>query len=391
LTGNVNKKIKILHVIESLGCGGAERVLTYSLKNIDKDKFSVKVVCLLGLLNFKKELEDSGISVTCLGVKNLYGFHRVIPRLCRLMIKEKPDVVHTQLFFANIYGRIASKIAGVRNIVTTLQNPDYTYEDNGKLTYAIRKFMDKYTGKFCNAAFIAASDFVKKDFEKQLNFKGIEVLHNCVDSSIFSEHGDNLANIKKIELGFDKDDIIVLNVGRLHPQKGQMVLIEAFNLVHKNNNKYKLFIVGNGPLESVLKSRVKELNLEKNTIFLKNRQDIPDIMKISDVFVFPSNYEGLPLALIEAMASGLPVIASKIDVLREIVDDGIDGILVENNDCVKLAEAISNLMGNAELMGRLSRNAREKAIKSFNPMAYAKKLENIYQGLVYKNNKKVCA
>ena len=111
-------------------------------------------------------------------------------------------------------------------------------------------------------------------------------------------------------------------------------------------------------------------------------------MKISDIFVFPSNYEGSSLALVEAMASGLPIIASKIDVLREIVDDGIDGILVENKNRMKLAEAISSLMDNAELRSYLGRNAKEKAVKLFDPIRHAKKLENMYQDLVCKNNKK---
>jgi glycosyltransferase involved in cell wall biosynthesis len=384
-TSKPRKKIKILHIIESLASGGAEKLLTYSLKHVDKNKFSIKVVCLEPLLDLKKELENSGIPVICLNVRNLYHWYCAVPRLLLLIIKEKPDIVHTQLFFANIYGRIASRIAGVRNIVTTLQNPDYTCENNGKFTYIIRKFIDKYTGKFCNAAFIAVSDFVKKDFEKQLNFKNIRVLYNCVDSSVFGKH-DSDADTKRTELGFNKDDSVILNIGRLHLQKGQMFLVEAFNLVYKNNNKCKLLIIGNGPLESVLKNRVKELNLEKNVIFLKNRQDVPDIMKIADVFVFPSIYEGLPLALVEAMAGGLPVIASKIDVLKEIVDDGIDGILVENNDCVKFAETISGLIGNQELKGYLSGNAREKAIRLFSPVEHVRKLENIYWELTCGNN-----
>jgi len=384
LTNESNKKIKILHIIETLGYGGAERVLTYSLKNINRNKFSIKVVCLSGPLNFKKEIEDYGINVICLNAKNLYSFYRIILRLCILIIKEKPDVVHTQLFFANIYGRIASKIAGIKNIITTLQNPDYTYENNGKLTYAIRKLIDKYTGKFYNTAFIAVSDFVKKDFEKQLNFKDIKVLYNCIDNSVFNKH--NNVDTKRIEFGLSNNDIIILNIGRLHPQKGQICLIEAFNLIYKNNNRYKLLIVGNGPLENALKNKAKELSLENVVIFLKNRQDVFDIMGISDIFVFPSIYEGLPLALVEAMASGLPVIASKIDVLKEIVEDGVDGILVENSDYAKLAKAISGLIDNPELRGYLGKNAKEKAIKLFDSTAYAKKIENIYQELVYRNN-----
>lgn len=385
---DAGRKIRILHLIEGLGAGGAERLLTYSLKKIDKNKFSVRVVCLSEPLDLKKELEESGIGVSCLNSKNLYNFINIIPRLYRLIIRERPDIVHTHLFFANIYGRISAKIAGVRNIITSLHNPDYTYESNGRWTYKIRKSIDRHTGRMCNNRFIAVSKFVKKDFEEQLGFKDIKVLYNCIDSSIFGQRDNVIGEDKKKEFGLGKDNPIVLNIGRLHPQKGQLCLIEAFNLVYKRNNKCRLIIIGKGYFKDTLKNKVKELKLERVVVFLEGRKDIPEILKISDVFVFPSLYEGFGIALVEAMASGLPVIASNIDVLKEIVDNNINGILIEKGDHVKLAETISNLIDNAELRHSLGRNAKGKATEVFDAVSYTKKLENIYKELVSENIKK---
>ena len=381
----MKNKIKVLHIIQTLGCGGAENLLKYSLKNIDKNRFSVKVICLSKPLNLKKELEDVGIPVFCLDLNNIYNFGYIIFRLCRLFIKEDPDIIHTHLFFPSIYGRIAGKITGVKRVITTLHNPDYTYENNGRWTYKFRKLLDRYTSRICNNYFIAVSNFVKKDFEKQLGFSDIKVLYNCVDSSIFNRYDSVAAGSKRNEFGFNEDNFIILNIGRLHPQKGQLCLIEAFNLAYKKNNKCRLVIIGSGYLENDLKDKAKKMNLDKEVVFLKDRKDIPGILRMSDIFVFPSLYEGFGIALVEAMASGLPVIASKIDVLKEIVDDGINGILVENNDHIKLSEAISSLIDNIELRHYLSGNAKEKVVKLFDLADYVKKLEDIYQKLICVN------
>lgn len=379
----MKNKIKIFHIIETLGRGGAENLLKYSLKNIDKNKFSVKVICLSKPLNLKEELEGIGVPVFCLKLGNMHNFCYIIFKLYWLLIKEKPDAIHTHLFFANIYGRIAGRIAGIKAVITTLHNPDYSYEDNGKWSYKFRKLIDKYSGRICNDYFVAVSSFVKKDFEKQLGFKNIKVLYNCIDGPVFKQVSLDIANRKKNELGFNEDNVIILNVGRLHPQKGQACLIEAFNLVYKNNNRLRLIIVGKGCLEDELKDKVRKLNLEKEIAFLRDRKDISEILLFSDIFVFPSFYEGFGIALIEAMASGLPVIASNIDVLKELIDNNINGILIEKGDHRKLAETISGLIDNIELRHYLGRNAREKAIKLSDPIRYTKKLEDIYKALVY--------
>jgi len=370
--------IGVLHVIETLESGGAEGLLVRILKNIDKNKFSPKVVCLFNRMDLKDELDKAGIAVFCIYMKNPYEWWKAIISLYKLIKREKIDIIHTHLFFANIYGRIAAKLGGVKSIITTLHNPDYTYEDNGKWTYKFRKFIDKYTGRICNDYFVAVSNFVKKDFEKNMGFKNINVIYNCIDLSKFIQKDRVLSNNKRGEFGFKEDDMILLNIGRLHRQKGQLCLIEAFKLVSTHNDMCRLIIIGKGNMESELKNKVKESGLKDKVMFIKDRDDIPDIMNACDIFIFPSMYEGFGIALIEAMASGLAVIASDIETLREIIDNNSNGVLIEKENHIKLAEAIFKLIKNDNFRFSLGNTARKMAFEKFNLERYVEKLEALY-------------
>ncbi|HAZ10404.1 MAG TPA: hypothetical protein DCY56_04785 [Candidatus Omnitrophica bacterium] len=370
--------INVLHIIETLEPGGAEGLLVHILKNLDRNRFSPKVVCLFNQTALKTELDKAGIPVFCIHMKNPYGWWNAIISLYKLIKREKTNIVHTHLFFANIYGRIAARMAGVRTIFTTLHNPDYTYEDNGRLTYKIRKIIDRYSGRICNTDFIAVSNFVKKDFEKQLGFKNIKVLYNCIEPSIFRPMSKDDANCKRLELGFKEDDLVLINIGRLHPQKGQLCLIEAFKLLNKSAENCKLIILGKGHMEPELRRKVEEYNLGDQVIFLKDRADVPSILVACNIFVFPSIYEGFGIALIEAMASGLAIVASNIESLREIIDDARNGILIEKENHMKLAEAISMLIKDEKMRLSLGEMARKKAFEMFGIKEYVKKLEALY-------------
>lgn len=374
-------KVKVLHLIETLERGGAERLLVCALKNINREEFSPAVVSLFGNIQLKAELEKQGIPVHSLEINSPYYFWQAIWRLYRLIREEHFDIVHTHLFFANIYGRVAARLAGARAVVTTLHNPDYSYEDNGRMTYWIRKVIDKYSGRICNSKFLAVSGFVKRDFERQLGFREIEVLYNCIDSEMLNEQTTFSREKKRGELGVRRGDIVLLTVGRLHPQKGQVYLIDALNIIHQKNKDCKLLIVGQGPLEAELRKKTEALDLLSNVIFLQDRGDVREIMQCADIFVAPSLYEGFGIAVAEAMACGLPVLASDIDTFKEILTDGVDGILFECGNYVKLAEVLLSLMADKAKRDFLGENAKRNARLRFNADTYTRKLEQIYRSL----------
>lgn len=382
------EKIKVLQLIETLGRGGAEGLLVCVLKNIDKDKYSPTVGCLSDRIDLKEDLEEAGIPVFCIGLKSLYRWWQGIYRLYRIIKRGNFDIVHTHLFFANLYGRIASKMAGVPHILTTLHNPDYTYEDNGRVTYKARKLIDKYSGRICNDQFLAVSDFVKRDYERHMGFKNIEVLYNCIDITQFERLNSSLIQKKRAELGFRDDEIILLNIGRLHPQKGQIYLIEALNMVRNKNKKCKLLMVGRGHMEAELQNKANKMGLGGYIKFLKDRKDIFEIMHSCDIFVLPSIYEGFGIALVEAMACGMPVVVSDIDTFKEIVRDNVDGMIVEKENPERLAAAISSLMNDSEKRLHLGESAKKKAMDEFDVKVHLKKLENVYQEVTSNNKHK---
>lgn len=376
------KKIKVLHLIETLGRGGAEGLITRALTNMDRNIFSPMVVYLFGESDMKKELDNGGIPVICLGMKSAYNCWRALLNLYSIMKREKFDIVHTHLFFANLYGRLAAGTAGVPIIATTLHNPDYTYEDNGRISYRIRRFIDGYSGRRYNKIFFAVSNFVKQDFQKNFGFKNIEVLYNCVDSTKFSALERPSINGKRSEFGINDDETVILNIGRLHPQKDQKGIIEAFDIIHKRIQKCKLVIIGKGSMEEELKGEVIRLGLKDNVIFLKDREDVPQIMHCCDIFVSFSAYEGFCISLVEAMASGMPIVASDIGTFREIIRDNFDGVMVKRRNIEGLSESIIALIKDRERSKFLGKNAQRRAAEMFNINDHVTNLQKFYQKLI---------
>ncbi len=357
--------IKILYLCESLNRGGAEQLLLTTLKYLDPSGFSAVVCCIGKKGEIGREIEDLGFKVIELNRKLHICNLAAIFHLAKVLREEKPDILHTHLYFANIFGRVAAKLAGVRRVITTLHNPDYSYEDNGRWTYKVRKAMDKYSGKLCNSAFIAVSGYVKNDFQRQLGFENIKVLHNYLEIDRFKTPQLSEIRRKRDELGVSPDEVLLLNIGRLHPQKGQAQLIDAFAMLCRDHPKAKLAIVGKGVLKNELKDKARALGISSRVMFLENRKDIPEIIHASDIFVFPSLYEGFGIAMAEAMASAKPVIASNIEALKEMARDGVDAILVENNNCAKLSEEISGLIRDRARQIDLGESARNRAASLF--------------------------
>ena len=372
--------IRILYLYEHLEIGGAEQLFLTILKYLNRDKFLPIIYCIGEKGGIGKEIEKLSIQVRSLGKNTCLCNISILFSLVNILRRERPDVLHTNLFLANIYGRLAAKISGVDTVITSLHNPDYSYEDNGRITYKIRKAIDKFTGYFCNSCFIAVSDFVKNDFEKHLGFKNVVVLHNCIDDSRFKKLGVRERTEKRQEIGFKDGDVILLNVARLHPQKGHLFLVDLFKIIHEKDKRYKLIIIGNGTLEKELKDKIAFYGLEDSIKLLKDRRDIPELMSACDIFILPSLYEGFGIVIAEAMASGIPIVANDIPTLREIISDKIDGLLVEmkKENSEAITKTICSLVDDQERRFSIIENARLKAAQMFGAKQYIKKLEDIY-------------
>lgn len=369
------KKIKILHILPNLSQGGAERVCFNILNNLNLEKFSPSLLLFKenGAGNeFKAVLKSKGIEIFSLEKKSLIDLKNFF-KIFKIIKSLKPDIVHTHLG-GDIYGRLAAKLCKTPVIVSTEHNLNY----NEKFSPAYLKTL---SAKYANKIF-AVSEAVRKDAIKryQLNSEKIETIYNGIDLNVFKNEFENLDNIKA--------NYIIGALGRLSEQKGFETLIEAVSIT--SNKNYQVKIAGIGELENDLKNKVKSLNLEERISF-SGSVEAKNFISNLDIFVFPSHWEGLGLAVLEAAALNKPIIASRIDGVREIIDEN-RGFLFTPKDSSDLAKKIDYLIdnfNNLEIKNKI-KAAQEIVVKNFSLEKMINSYENNYQQLFneYENIKR---
>ena len=288
-------------------------------------------------------------------VKHVISFERspikinnlkAIKDLKKIIDKEKFDIIHCHTPMGSVVTRIAAKKArkkGTRVIYTAhgfhfFKGAPIT---NWLMFYPVEKYLSKYTDCLIT---INQEDYklAKKKFKK---CKQIELVHGVgVDESKFNfKLSDEEKHKLRESLGLKDDDFVLIQVGELNKNKNQIMAIKAMEKLVKENSKIHLLIVGKGKLENYYKGKIQEYNLEQNIHMLGYRNDIPKLMKISDVLLSLSYREGLPVNVIEGMIGGLPIIATDRRGQRNLVKDKINGFIVNVNNYKKLAECIEKI------------------------------------------------
>jgi glycosyltransferase involved in cell wall biosynthesis len=316
-------RIKVVHVIWDLAAtGGAEKLMIHFAKNLDSQTFDVSFVSLLHKGDIGHRLEGLGFPVYALELPLSKAWNPVmVLKLYGLFRKLNPQVVHVHLNYAGI---VAARMARTPLIVNHIHN---IYPGKSRL----RIFMDRAIFGLADVS-IAVSQNAKESTLQQLGTSKlpIEVVRNGIDVSTLTVIRTE-EQIRR-ELSIPDDQKIILTVGSLTDQKGQAHLVAAFARATCALRKARLLIVGTGPLEDSLKKQVADLGMEGNILLTGLRNDIPSLLNAASVFVFPSLWEGIPLALLEAMYSRLPCIATRVGGVGEIIEDGKDGILIDPGD-----------------------------------------------------------
>ena len=363
------------HVIETLGTGGAEVLLADVTRRLDRTRFLSRVFVLDAPLDLQPRFAAAGVEVESLLVPPRRRPVRCLVALTRRLRRFAPAVVHTHLYYGNVFGRIAARLAGGAPVVTTLHNPDYTFEARPTALFAAKKALDRFTGRR-NAVLLAVSEAVAEDYRRNMGWAAIRVLRNGVDLEQYSP-GDSPHN----GAAWGGDGTRLFAVGRLHAQKGHGVLLEAIARCRAEGVALSLALVGEGPLRAVLEEQARRLGLEEQVRFLGRRDDVRDLLRAAEVFVFPSLYEAVGIALLEAMACGTAVVASRAGGIPEIVQDGESGLLVRPGDAADLANALARLARDPAERARLGLGARRRAM-TFDIRQTVRELESLYAGLV---------
>jgi len=365
-------------VITRLIPGGATQIVKQII-SYGKDKY--KFILFTGKEDFS-EFEHSQINDYCSLV--------IIPKLVRNisllkdfaaynnLIKEfkvvKPDIVHTHTSKAGILGRMAAKKAGISNIIHSPHGCIYLSESNidGVPAFSpalkILQFAERMAGK--STSFLTVLSEHEKQINTNLNLfnkNEIVVIPNGIELSKFYVSHLERTNARK-DLQIEKT-INIISVGRLSPEKGHVLIFNAFENICSNYKDIncKILIVGDGPEMDHLKIKAKELEelFHIKTLFLGHKTDIKKYLAAGDIFVLPSFYEGFGLAAIEAMSTGLPVIASNVGGLPEVIDNEKNGLLFKSGDFEDLANKLLILINSKPTREKLSEQAFQKS-KNFN-------------------------
>ncbi len=356
----MNKKIKVTHIIDSLGVGGAERLLLDLCKNIDRQKFEVSIITVVrgGLLI--KEFEKLKIPVHVCRKKTKLGLFTF---LCihKQLKKQKPDIVHTHLFGGDTWGRLAALRAGVSNIVSTEHNINV---DEGKVKHFIKRKLNQRTNKI-----ICISQAVRKYVQNycRTSRSKTELIYNGVDTEQFKAI-DPPEKIKKIGI-----------IGRLETQKGHQVLLKALQLIPA---KLEVDIIGRGSLLEALKKEAEKLKQHKiNFLGQVEPDQVKKHLAKLDLVVVPSIWEGLNLAAIEASLMQRPLVGSKIPGLDEVILNQKTGVLVEPGNPLMLAAGITLMIKDPKTAKKYALAARKHALKQFDLQDMVYHYQKLYEDL----------
>jgi glycosyltransferase involved in cell wall biosynthesis len=349
------RKIQVLEMIDQPFLGGGQVALLALAKNLDKEKFEVSVCSREGgpLVDELKKINVPHFPASFTRKIS----RRTVSDISSILRTNGIDLLHTHGGIAGFYGRWAGCKSQTPVIVHTLHGIHYLHYRNFFLKW-IYILLERYFSKFTDALiFVSEADYLKA---KKLRFAPeakMRVIKNGIDLSTYKSLG--VADKKRKELGIEESQPIVGTVARLHRQKGIIYLLRAARKIHHHFPEAKILVAGGGPLEQKFGGTAQKLGVNQYFWILGERTDALELLSLFDVFVLPSLWEGLPFVLIEAAALGKPIVATDVDGIKEVVEDGKTGILVPPGNPKKLAEAIISLLKDKADASELGKKAQK--------------------------------
>lgn len=348
---------------KGLGRGGTERLLAGTVRHLDRARFEVEVAYLLPWKDaFVEEIEAAGVAVHCLGATRA-GRVAWLPRLRRLVRDREIDLVHTHMPLPASAARLALPR-------TTFVHTEHNMWDRYR---PATRLVNRVTYRR-NASVIAVSDGVAASVRALVP---VEVVVHGIDVANIRRDAAARSRARRA-LGLGEEGPVVGTVGNLTAKKDHASLLTATRRLADEHPGLRVVVVGSGPLEGELRARAAALGLADTVLFAGMRHDVFDLLAAFDVFTLSSRFEGLPIALLEAMATGVPPVATRVGGIPEVVTDGVDGTLVPPGDPEALATAIGKLLADPAGRAEMGLRATERAT-AFDLSAAVRRIEDVYQ------------
>lgn len=365
------RRHRVLYLSHAFMVGGAEEMVLNLVRHLPP-RFEPMVACIHEAGPIGEEIRRTGVPFEVLGLTPGVARPLDVLRLRDALHRMSPTIVHTFLLTGSLYGRFAAMMSGVPIVIGTEVN---IYENKKPLHARMERWLMNRTD-----AVVASAGSVKDYYVAQVGADpaAVEVIYNAVDWAQLQ------ATMSRQEFrasaGVPADAPAAAIIARLTEQKAHRVLFES--MTDPRLAALHLIVVGDGELRDDLRSRAASLGIAGRVHFLGARRDLGNILAASDIFAMPSFWEGLPLSMVLAMGAGLPVVASRVAGIPEVVRDHVSGLLVDAGDTTQLARALAALVQDPKLRSRLGAAAREFVLPRFGVDGYVASITALYDRLL---------
>ena len=374
---------KILMLTASLSVTGTHRVLMDLLEGLDKQKFQILVAYKPEFLgpgdDLVPEIKEKGFKIYPLRGRHLFSWDG-LSDLYHIISNDRVDIVHCWDSLS-IAARFIGKINGAK-VIDSVGNPPMMPESWKN------QVAKKISSIFLGGVIFASNDSMEVYHKYSANVirrQKEKVIYNCIDVSNLPKYKPYEKDQIRKKYGLNKKDIILCNLGMYNIQKSQEYLIQAMPGILEHHNNVKLLLVGWGEREDILRSHILSLGLKEHVIFTgkKERREVFEILSVTDVYVSSSLWEGLPIAVLEAMAFGIPVVATDVIGNREAVSHNASGLLVPTESPVDLEQAILSLIDNPELKKSMGEAGRKRVADRFTKDEFIGEHEEFYREILH--------
>lgn len=370
MNNHSNEPAVVAHVIWSLGLGGAEQVVIGLVRALDRTRYRPIVVCLDDKGAFASGAEAAGVPV--FEMRKRRGLDVTLPfRLAKLFRENKVKLVHTHLFNGHLWGRLGARFAGLP-VVSTEHGMDAWRTPVHHFLSAV------LTDRGSRVVFVSeeAREFYQRRVPGGAEGLG-SVIFNGIETARFENRGSR-ARIRT-ELGFAEGDFVVGTAGRFVPEKRHDVFFAALKKLKDMGVPVKGLVIGGGPLQIDVAQGVKKEGLEADVVLAGVRQDLPDVYPAMDAFMLSSDREGLPITILEAMASGTPVVSTNVGGIHSCIRGGKTGWLVEAGNPEALAGALQEVYAEPSRVKTVTEAACETVKSEFSVQAMTSRYEALYE------------
>lgn len=359
-----------MQVTHDLDFGGLQQVVVNICKSINREKFDVSVLCLRALGAYVPAVEKIGVKVHSIPKNRAAVDYFSFLKVAKVFRREKVEIIHTHNTQPLIDGTLGALLAGVKTIVHT--DHARAFPDKRRYMFAER-CMAQLVYKI-----VGVSDHTTANLRRyeRIPLKKLITIPNGIDGRKYQVSIDKKR--KRKELGIlHKGPIIGLGV-RIVEQKGIIYLLQAMPVILKRFPDLSLVLAGDGPLVEDLKQVARELNISNHVFFIGSRLDMPELLKLFDLYVLPSLWEGLPMVLLEAMAAGCPIVATDVGGNAQAITDGSNGLLLKPAEPDALSSAIISVLLDGAKRKRFAEVGLKRFQDSFSADTMTKQYEQIY-------------